>query len=183
MEMTLEEWADLPDDERGELVDGRLEEEEVPSLPHEEVVAWLVAALYAWFAPRGGWVFGSDAKYAVRKKTGRKPDVALFVPGRRPEGNNLVRNPPDIIVEVITPRARDRRRDRVEKAADYAAFGVKVYVLIDPEARSLEVFQLVHGKWVVTVSRTKGSVSFPLCKGLTLDLDQLWKRIDLLEAD
>jgi len=31
-EMTLEEWADLPEDEEGELVDGRLEEEEMPGL-------------------------------------------------------------------------------------------------------------------------------------------------------
>lgn len=183
MEMTLQEWADLPDDERGELVDGRLEEEEVPSVPHEEVVAWLVFLFYGWFAPRGGWVFGSEAKYAVRKKTGRKPDVAVYLPGRRPEGANLARNAPDIVVEVITPRARDRRRDRIEKAADYAAFGVKVYVLIDPETRSLEAFELVKGKWAATVSQTKGKVTLPLCKGLVLDLDALWKRIDLLQAD
>jgi Uma2 family endonuclease len=180
-EMTLEEWADLPEDEEGELVDGRLEEEEVPSFIHEEVVMWLAMALRAWLLPIGGWVFGSEAKYAVRKRSGRKPDVAVYLPGRRPEGANLARNPPDIVAEVITPRARDRRRDRIEKAADYAAFGVKVYVLVDPEARSLEAFELVKGKWVATVSHSKGKVTLPLCKGLVLDLDALWKRIDILE--
>ena len=30
--MTLEEWADMDEDEPGELVDGHLEEEEVPDL-------------------------------------------------------------------------------------------------------------------------------------------------------
>src|SRR5260221_10275163 len=63
MELTLEEWADLPDDERGELVDGRLEEEEVPSVPHEEVVAWLGFFFYGWFAPRGGLVPSFQNKY------------------------------------------------------------------------------------------------------------------------
>src|SRR3990172_2485052 len=104
MEMTLQEWADLPDDEEGELVDGRLEEEEVPSLTHEEVVAWLIANLYAWIAPRGGFALGSEAKYAVGKKTGRKPDVSVYFPGRRPTGKNLWRNAPDIVFEVVSAR-------------------------------------------------------------------------------
>lgn len=30
--MTFEEWAAMPEDEPGELVDGRIEKEEVPDL-------------------------------------------------------------------------------------------------------------------------------------------------------
>ncbi len=183
MEMTLEEWADLPEDEEGELVDGRLEEEEVPSVLHEVVVMWLATTLYAWIVPRGGWVLGSEVKYAVRKKTGRKPDVAVYFPGRRPDGKNLALNPPDIAIEVVSPRARDRRRDRVDKARDYAAFGVRVYVLVDPEARSLEALELVKGRWVLAVAQTEGVVTLPACGGLTLNLDELWQRIELLESD
>ena len=39
--MTLEEWADLGEDEEGELVDGYLEEEEMPTTLHETIAAWL----------------------------------------------------------------------------------------------------------------------------------------------
>ena len=39
--MTLEEWAAMPEDDEGELVDGVLVEEEMPDLTHETVVAWL----------------------------------------------------------------------------------------------------------------------------------------------
>lgn len=39
--MNFEEWAAMPEDEPGELVDGRLEAEEVPDLVHELVVSWL----------------------------------------------------------------------------------------------------------------------------------------------
>ena len=38
--MTLEEWAAMPEDDEGELVDGVLVEEEMPDLTHE------TAALY-----------------------------------------------------------------------------------------------------------------------------------------
>ena len=38
--MTFEEWAAMDEDEPGELVDGRLEEEEVPDTMHEMIVTW-----------------------------------------------------------------------------------------------------------------------------------------------
>ena len=51
--MTLEEWAAMDEDEPGELVDGRLEEEEVPNLVHELVVAWLIRVLGNWLGHAG----------------------------------------------------------------------------------------------------------------------------------
>ncbi len=41
----LREWADRPEDEPGELVDGVLEQEETPSFVHEPVVGWLMRLL------------------------------------------------------------------------------------------------------------------------------------------
>src|SRR5215203_2427198 len=52
--LTLEEWAGLDEDTPGELVDGRLEEEEMPTFLHEAVVAWLLWALRSWVVPLGG---------------------------------------------------------------------------------------------------------------------------------
>ncbi len=63
--MSIDEWADLPEDEPGELVDGDLQEEEMPGLLHELVVAWLLRVLGSWAALRGGLVFGSEAKFAI----------------------------------------------------------------------------------------------------------------------
>jgi hypothetical protein len=41
-EMTLAEGAAMDEDEPGELVEGRLVEEEVPDVVHELCVTWLV---------------------------------------------------------------------------------------------------------------------------------------------
>ena len=83
-EMSIDEWAALPEDEPGELVEGKLVEEEVPDLTHETVVAWLIRVLGAWLVPLGGFVFGSEVKYAVATRRGRKPDVTAFLPDRGP---------------------------------------------------------------------------------------------------
>ena len=79
--MTLEEWAALDEDVEGELVDGMLEEEEMPTFLHELVVMWLAAALRSWARRRRGFVVGSKAKLAVGPRRGRKPDLSLFLPG------------------------------------------------------------------------------------------------------
>ncbi len=84
----------------------------------------------------------------------------------------------------MSPRSEDIRRDRVEKPAEYAVFGVPWYWLLDPEARTLEIFELGgDGRYVRALGASAGIVDpVPGCDGLTLDLDGLWAEIDELIA-
>jgi Uma2 family endonuclease len=184
--LTLEQWAALPEDASGELVDGRLEEEEVPDFVHELVVTWLAHAFRSWLAGRGGFVGGSGAKFAVRPSRGRKPDLSVYLPGgAAPPRRGLVRTPPDVAVEVISPRPADVRRDRLEKMHDYAVFGIRWYWLVDPDARCLEIFERGHdGRYVRALGVSADRVdAVPGCEGLVLDLAALWREIDALGPD
>jgi Uma2 family endonuclease len=182
LHLTLDEWSRLEEDQPGEFVDGRLEEEEVPDLAHETVVSWLVALLRTWLVGRGGFVFGSEAKFAVNAARGRKPDVSAYLPGARLPRRGVVRVPPDIVVEVLSESPRDIRRDRVEKLDEYLSFGVHWYWLIDPATRTLEVFELGPDRQTVrSLAASAGAVVPPGCDGLTVDLDGLWAEIDRLE--
>jgi Uma2 family endonuclease len=182
--MSVDEWAALAEDVQGELVDGGLREEEVPSVVHECVVRWLILLLAPYFDAQGGQVFGSGVKLAVRPDRGRLADVVCFRRGRRPEPRGPVRVPPDIAVEVVSPAPEDERRDRIEKPDDYAAFGVKYYWLLDPELRSFEVWELdPRSRYVRVCSAVSGKVErVPGCEGLIVDLDALWAQLDELLA-
>ena len=181
--MTLDEWGELDDDVEGELVDGVLEEEEIPSFRHELVVVWLAASLRAWARPRGGFVGGSELKLAVGLRRGRKPDLAVFVRGATPPPDaTVIRIPPHLVVEVASPRPRDVRRDRIDKLADYARAGVRVYCIVDPQLRSAEVFELGgDGRYAVAHTAAAGRLRVARCPGLRLDLDALWGEIDEAE--
>src|SRR6185437_17139369 len=97
-EMTLAEWADMDEDEPGELVDGRLVEEEEVGALHDIVAAWFVTMLHVWLAARGGgFVLVSDTRFGVSQRRGRKPDVSVYFPGRRPPAQGLVTTPPDVM--------------------------------------------------------------------------------------
>jgi Uma2 family endonuclease len=178
--MTLEEWSRLPEDEDGELMDGRLVEEEMPDYVHEVIVGWLLRVLGAWVVPLGGLAGGSGAKFALRPGRGRKPDVTVFLPGRElPPRRGLVRIPPDLAVEVVSATPRDRRRDRIEKVEEYAAFGVRWYWIVEPDAQSIEILELApDGRYAHAFSAVDGvHPEVPGCPGLVLDLDALWSEV------
>lgn len=182
--MSLDAWGALDEEVPGELIEGFLEEEEMPSLLHECVVRWLILLLAPHFTARGGQVFGSGVKLAVRPRSGRLADVVCFGPGKKPEARGVVRVAPDIVVEVVSPSPADERRDRVVKPDDYAAFGVKYYWLVDPELRSFEVWELgADGRYVRARAAISGKVDdVPGCEGLLVDLDALWCELDKLLA-
>jgi Uma2 family endonuclease len=184
--MTVLEWELLPEDEPGELIDDRLMEEEVPDFIHEAIVGWLLRIFGAWVIPRGGYVFGSEVKFAVSPRRGRKPDLSVFFSrkGRFPR-RGAGRSAPDIIVEVLSAMPQDGRRDRVEKVDDYAAFKVAYYWLVDPEQRSIEILQLgPDGRYVRALGAFEGRLdSVPGCEGLVIDLDALWTEMDEIFAE
>jgi Uma2 family endonuclease len=178
-EMTIEQWADMDEDEPGELVDGQLVEEEVPDYTHETVVAWLVVMIGGWLLAHGGRVAASDAKFAVSSKGGRKPDVSIYLPGSPPPpSHGVVRVPPDIMIEVISRKPRDVRRDRIDKALEYAAFGVRYYWLIQPSARTVEIYELQpSGAYLRIVAASGGTIGVPGCPDLRIDRDAMWAHV------
>ena len=182
--LTLEEWAAMPEDESGELVDGWLVEEEVADYEHETILSVINAVLRAWTAPKGGFVAGSEAKFAVGPEQGRKPDLSVFLPGRNvPPRRGPIHVPPDIMIEVVSPTRIDARRDRVEKIHDYAAFDVRWYWIIDPTTRTLEILELGEDRrYMLARAATEGYVTLPGCGELTLDLTALWAETDRLGA-
>jgi Uma2 family endonuclease len=187
--MTLEEWAVLDEDEPGEIVDGVLVEDEVPGTIHELVVGAVIELLRAWGRPRGAFIFGSGVKIAVAPRRGRMPDVVAYLAdASRPPSQGLVRNPPSLVVEVVSPRASDERRDRIDKLAEYAAFGIRWYWLVDPELRSFEILELTSpegpggsARYAHVATAIEGHLApVPGCEGLSIDVGALWAEVDAL---
>jgi Uma2 family endonuclease len=181
--MTLDEWAALGEDVGGELIDGVLEEEEVPTVLHGAIVLWLGTVLGRWARRRRGIATGSETKIAVGPRRGRKPDLSVFLPAALPGASDtLVRVAPRLVLEVVSPRPRDTRRDRIEKLRDYAGAGVRCYCIVDPQLRSLEAYELGRdGRYAVALTADRGRARVPGCPGLAIDLDALWAEADTVE--
>lgn len=172
-------WRDflaLDEDDRRELLDGRLVETEVPTRTHERVVAALIALLGRWsWTHDVGEVLASGYKLRVDERRGVMPDVQLYRRGNLPQGQEegLERGRPDLVVEVVSPTSRSR--DRVQKLNDYAALGVPEYWLIDPEERTLERLVLTAGAYTIAEALAGDATFRPAgFEGLEIDLALLW---------
>ena len=183
--MTLDQWAALDEDDSRELVDGRLEEAEVASVVHEVVVAWLLERLLAYFRAHGGRALGSGIKLAIDARRGRLADIVCFSAGAKLPREGAVRTAPQLVVEVVSPRPGDQRRDRIAKPEDYATLGARAYWLVDPWLRTLEILELgADGRYARALARTAGTIeSIPGLPDLAIDLDAMWAEVDALPVD
>jgi Uma2 family endonuclease len=66
--------------------------------------------------------------------------------------------------------------------SEYATFGVRWYWIVDPEARSLDVYARGADGRYALAQRWQGPVSADIvgCDGLMLDLAAMWRKVDSL---
>ena len=81
--------------------------------------------------------------------------------------------PPDWLAEILSPSTQGI--DRTDKLAVYAEFGVKHCWYVDPIAKTLEVFALSDGKWLIAATfKDADPVTAPPFEVHTFPLDVLW---------
>jgi hypothetical protein len=98
-----------------------------------------------------------------RKNLPKLPETAWF------------ETPPDWVCEILSPSTA--RLDRVEKSRIYAEFQIPHMWLVDPDAKTLEVFELQRkkGLWLLTATYADDAeVTAPPFAELPLNLGELW---------
>jgi Uma2 family endonuclease len=110
--LTAEEFARLPEAERGELVDGRVVERHVGGIRHGRV----------------------DFILSRQPDRVRRPDVAWVRAGRiAPTADGFVEGAPDLAVEVLSPN--DSASEIEERVHDFLAAGTRLVWVVNPFGR------------------------------------------------
>ena len=126
---------------KGELVRGVLRETRSAGGEHGEVAMALGAALVAHVRPdRLGRIAGSDAGILLERDpdTVREPDVAYFSAETLPlevKVRGYYEVVPDLVVEIVSPRDRDRPHEIAERVAMWQSFGVPLVWAVYPVER------------------------------------------------
>ena len=80
---------------------------------------------------------------------------------------------PDWVCEVLSPSTR--RLDLSEKRGLYAREGVRQLWFVDPDARTLEAFELREGHWLLLATLVDdATVSLPPFEAIAFPRDALW---------
>jgi len=151
---TYEDVLNAPDPYVAEVVDGDLYTSPRPASPHA-LAGTAVGQDLSPFSRRRGGSRGPGGWWILfEPELHLGPDILVpDLAGWRQERMPAVPNVPffdlvpDWLCEVVSPSTG--RLDRVRKLPAYAREGVEMIWLVDPLVRTLEVFRLAAGKWVL----------------------------------
>jgi Uma2 family endonuclease len=144
---TYPEFARLPSEggRRYEVIDGELVVTPAPALRHQRIATDLVTLLNAFVRSHDlGEVFAGPVDVLFAEGDYLEPDI-VFVGKTRSHilTDRGIEGPPDLVVEIASPSTADR--DRGIKLERYRLFGVAEYWVVDPDARTVEVWELAEG--------------------------------------
>ncbi len=98
--------------------------------------------------PGGWWIF-EEVDVRLEPHEIVRPDLSGWRRERleNPGEQRPIDVAPDWVCEVLAPATA--RRDRTQKRALDARHSIRHYWIVDPDARTLEAFELSGGRWVL----------------------------------
>ncbi len=144
-EYTLEDYLALPDEQRVELIDGVFYDMAAPTTVHQAIGGFIHKQLLDYVMEHGGecmpFMSPVDVQLDCDDRTVVQPDV-LIVCDRSKFRNGRVFGAPDFLAEVLSPSTR--KKDMQLKLFKYANAGVREYWMIDPDRKTVVVYDLEH---------------------------------------
>ena len=138
---TAEDYWNLPEGERAELIDGKLYAMAPPSFLHQKIVSKLVQIIGQYIDNHKGKCEVIASPFAVNlnanDETYVEPDVSVICDKNKitPRGCT---GAPDMVIEIVSPSSR--RMDYNIKQGLYAEAGVREYWIVDPAKKRTAVY-------------------------------------------
>lgn len=137
---TLEDYFNLPDDVRAELIDGVMYQMSAPTKAHQIIAGAVFSTMFQFKRMTGHscmpFISPIDVNLDNDDWTMVQPDVIVVC--EKNNNNKFVEGAPDFVMEVLSPS--NRKHDMILKLNKYANAGVREYWMVDPERREIIVY-------------------------------------------
>jgi Uma2 family endonuclease len=142
---TYEQYAELPDGERMEIIDGVVYDMTAsPVVKHQVIVIKLAALFERFFSGKPCKPFVAPLDVVLDDINVVEPDIFVVCDQNKITEKNI-KGAPDLIIEVLSPS--NNIKDRRNKKWLYEGHGVKEFIIISPMEESAERYWLVDGKY------------------------------------
>lgn len=175
---TYEDLLSVPENQVGEIIDGKLYSQPRPPPKHARAYSALGYSIGGPFdgginGPGGWWIIDEPELHIQGHVL--VPDLAGWKRDRMPNlpDSAWFEQVPDWVCEILSPTTASK--DRTIKMPVYAEIGVQYLWLIDPDLRTLEVYQLENQRWSLMASlKDDDNVSQVPFDSISFSLDGLW---------
>ena len=170
---TSEDYWNLPEDERAELIDGKFYNMAPPSRIHQKLVSKLTALFNQYITDHHGSCEVYPAPFAVNLDADDKdwvePDVSVICDPDKLTDRGCS-GAPDLIFEIVSPSSR--KLDYGIKNGIYSQSGVREYWIVDPAKERVTVYHYEDDAAPVIYSFTQ-DIPVGIYPGLTIKINEL----------
>ena len=169
------------EDERIELVYGRLVMMATPLRIHQKVSGELFSQLHEYLKGKKCEVyhppfavrpFEEDGDFPEKVDTMVEPDISVICDPDKLDAFGC-KGAPDLIIEILSPSTQ--RHDRVTKFNLYQRAGVREYWIVDPANPSVQSFILENGGYKANDFKIAGEqIKVNVLEDCILDLSQVF---------
>ena len=167
---TTEDYYNMPEEIRAELIEGQIVYMATPSTQHQRISGRLYAAIFNYINAKGGDCEVFPAPFSVQlckeDDTIVEPDISVICdPDKITERGCL--GAPDWIIEIVSPS--NAKHDYITKLSLYSNANVKEYWIIDPLKERIVTYLFQEEDMDMRIYRWKDQVPMGIYNDLIVD--------------
>ena len=172
---TEEDYYNLPENIRAELIDGQFYYMSAPSRIHQKILGFLFKKISYYIDQRKGdcevypdpfavKLFEDDSKIIV------EPDISVICDSDKLTDRGCT-GAPDWIIEIVSPG--NSGHDYIYKLNLYAEAGVKEYWIVDPHSKKILVYDLSQADMKIDSYTFQDKIKVNIYDDLWIDFKEL----------
>ncbi len=172
---TEEDYYNLPENGRAELIDGQIYYMSAPSRIHQEILSYLHLEIGNYLRSQKGSCKVYPAPFAVKlfsedDRNVVEPDISVICDPNKLTDRGCT-GAPDWIVEIVSPS--NSSQDYIRKLNLYADAGVREYWIVNPINQSVYVYFLEKDKFRTTAYTLQDKIKVNIYDDLWIDVTGL----------
>lgn len=172
---TYEDYCRLPEGAPYQLIGGKLVMTPSPTPYHQMVSMKLELQMATYVLEKGlGIVLHAPLDVYLDETETYQPDI-IFISNERLNiiEEKCIKGAPDLVVEILSPNTG--YYDLRSKYKVYEKKGVQEYWIVDPQVKSIQIFRLQEGKFVLDQEvEEQGVVKSRVIPGLEIRLESIF---------
>ena len=174
---TYEDYLNWPEDERIELIDGKIYYMAAPNQQHQELSRRLSSRfdnyLHGKKCDSFSAPFDVRIDFMIGNESVVQPDLLVVCDKNKLDGRGL-NGAPDFIIEILSPS--NRSHDLVRKYNKYLEVGVQEYWIVDPLKEAVAVNLLTDDKkqYLTTTFKKGDEIKVDVLDELTINVTDLF---------
>lgn len=171
---TEEDYYNLPEDVRVELIDGQFYNMASPSRVHQELLGEIYVTIANYIKAKGGPCRVYPAPFAVKLFNDRtniiEPDISVICDKNKLTDKGCS-GAPDWIIEIVSPS--NPSHDYITKLSMYHDAGVREYWIVDPQNKKIYVYNMEGETFMLNAHSFHDTVKARIFEDLSIDFSSL----------